>query len=286
MTKSELKIKLKEWKNELKENELANKTIKSYLFDINLFIDFVPSDNEEITKTLLINYKENLKDKQHLKESTINRKIISINKFLYWCGFDELKLKKLKTEKKFNTDNIITQKELERILKFAENEKDDLILYGIKTLVFTGVRYSELRFFTVEAVKEGEIKINNKGRIREIKIIDKLKKILLLWAKSRNIKTGLIFQTKNGTFVKNEQFNRRLKKIVGKARGIKLEKAHPHAFRHFFALNYLESTNNNFAKVANVLGHSSLETTRIYLQSDKKAQKDDMEAMSKKLNIL
>ena len=95
----------------------------------------------------------------------------------------------------------------------------------------------------------------------------------------------MIFITQNGTFIKNEQFSRKLKKVVGKAHFIKLSKVHPHAFRHFFALRMLEAVNNNFAEVADILGHSSLETTRIYLRTSIGKQRDHIKEMTKKLNI-
>ena len=283
MTKSELKIKLEEWKKELKLNELSEKTIINYCGDVQKFLDFVNNDNDEITKEHLINYKMQLKEKG-FKESSISRKIISINKFFYFCDID-LKVKNIKVQSKSTLENLLTEKELKGILKQAEQQKEALIYFAVKTLALTGIRYNELKAVTVEACRDKKLKIDNKGKIREVPLENNLAKELIAFAKERGITSGMLFITKNGTFIKNEQFSRKLKKVVGKAHFIKLSKVHPHAFRHFFALKMLEAVNNNFAEVADILGHSSLETTRIYLRTSITKQREHIKEMTKKLNI-
>lgn len=283
MTKSELKIKLIDWEKELKENELSKKTIVNYCGDVQKFLDFVNDDNDEITKEHLINYKMQLKEKG-FKESSISRKIISINKFFYFCEVD-LKVKNIKVQSKSTLENLLTEKELKGILKQCEQQKEPMIYFVVKTLALTGIRYNELQYITVESCKEKKVKIDNKGKIREIPLEAGLCKDLLQYAKERKITAGMIFTTKHGTFIKNEQFSRKLKKVAGKAHFIKLSKVHPHAFRHFFALNLLETVNNNMAVVADILGHSSLETTRIYLKTSLKEQRNHIKEMTKKLNI-
>ena len=284
MTKSELKIKLDDWKKELKLNELSEKTIINYCGDVQKFLDFVNiTDDNEITKEHLINYKTQLKE-NGFKESSISRKIISINKFFSFCEVD-LKVKNIKVQSKNTLENLLTEKELKGILKQAEQQKEALIYFIVKTLALTGIRYNELQFVTVEACKNQKIKIDNKGKIREVPLEKNLSKELLQFAKEQGITSGMLFITKNGTFIKNEQFSRKLKKVVGKAHFIKLSKVHPHAFRHFFALKLLETVNNNFVEVADLLGHSSLETTRIYLKISLKKQREHITNMTKKLKI-
>ena len=155
----------------------------------------------------------------------------------------------------------------------------------MKTLFNTGMRYNELRFITVEALKSKEAIVENKGKIRTVPLNPSICKILLDWAKSRGITNGMIFITKNGTFIKNEQFSRKLKKVVGKAHFIALKKAHAHNFRHLFAVNLLETVNNNMAEVADILGHSSLETTRIYLRNTTNEKRSHIKEMKNKLGI-
>lgn len=283
MTKSELKIKLIDWEKELKENELSKKTISSYKSDINKFFDFVRDDDEPITKDTLINYKDKMKS-DNKKSSSINRSIISINKFFSFCGQD-MSLKNVKVQKQNSFDNLLTQKELKGILNQAEKQGEYQIYYIVKTLVLTGIRYSELQYITVEACKDKKITIENKGKIRNIPLEADLAKELIAFAKTRDITTGMIFITKNGTFIKNEQFSRKLKKVVGKAHFIALKKAHAHNFRHLFAVNLLETVNNNMAEVADILGHSSLETTRIYLRNTTNEKRSHIKEMKNKLGI-
>ena len=166
MTKADLKIKLIDWEKELKENELSKKTISSYKSDINKFFDFVRDDDEPITKDTLINYKDKMKS-DNKKSSSINRSIISINKFFSFCGQD-MSLKNVKIQKQNTFDNLLTQKELKGILNQAEKQNEYQIYYIVKSLVLTGIRYSELKYITVEACKDKKITIENKGKIRNI----------------------------------------------------------------------------------------------------------------------
>ena len=282
MTKSELEIKLREWEKELKLNELAKKTINGYSSDIKGLLEFIPSDDDEVTKDVLINYKEKMKNEK--KSSSINRAIISINKFFAFCGQD-MSLKNVRIQKQNTFDNLLTQKELKGILNQAEKQNEYQIYYIVKTLVLTGVRYSELKYVTIEACRDKKITIENKGKIRNIPLEADLAKELIAFAKTRDITGGMIFITKNGTFIKNEQFSRKLKKVVGKAHFIALKKAHAHNFRHLFAVNLLETVNNNMAEVADILGHSSLETTRIYLRNTTNEKRSHIKEMKNKLGI-
>lgn len=294
MTKADLKIKLTEWEKELKLAELAKKTITSYIGDVQRFLDFIPDDNTEVTKQTLIDYKTSLdtveikrkKSKPQIgkKESSKNRALTSINKFLSFCDLESFKIKNIKVQNKSTLENLLTLKELKGILNQAEKQKEWDIYWAVKTLALTGVRYSELQFVTVEACKAKKLKINNKGKVRQFEFDEKLAKDLLTWAKAKGITEGMLFITKNGTFIKNEQFSRKLKRVAGKAHFVNMKKIHPHAFRHFFALNYLEAT-NNIAEVANVLGHSSLNTTRIYLTTTPKQQREYITQMKNNLGI-
>lgn len=283
MTKSELKIKLIDWEKELKLNELAKKTIMGYSSDIKKFLEFIPSDDDEVTKENLISYKEFLKS-TNKKNSSINRAIISLNKFFSFCGLD-MSLKNVKVQKQNTFDNLLTIREIKGILKQAKDQKEPFIYYAVKTLALTGIRYSELKFVTVEACKNRKLNIENKGKSREIPLENELAKDLTAWAKERNITSGMIFITRNNTFPLNEQFNRKLKKVAGKAHFIKLTKCHAHNIRHFFSVNLLETVNNNMAEVADILGHSSLEVTRIYLRNTTKDKRNHIKEMKNNLGI-
>lgn len=322
MTKSDLKIKLEDWKSELIRKEKSQKTIGEYYRDVLQFIESLPKDKDVTEKTITDNkeentvvtqYKQDLKNKEGKKENTNlsissqNRKIISINAFLTFCGLQDLKVKQIKEQTKndnFSDDNLLTWNDYNKILDRAEKEGNQNIYYGVMTLAKTGLRYNELKFLTVESLKDKlknkKIYADNKGKTREIHIEASLCKILLGWAKSRGIETGLIFQTKNGTFISNPQFSRALKKVVGQLRYIKKDKVHPHAFRHLFAKSilddkqFIKDKDGNIKEVtlerklfdlADILGHSSLETTRLYCKSTSNEKQKMINSMIENNNI-
>lgn len=285
MTKKDLKIKLDEFRNELVKQELSKKTIGEYCRDTLQFINSL-NDSVEITKDDLIKYKSDMKNtiarpktdkNKTMSISSINRKIISINKFLAFCKLDELKTEQFKEQGKkdnFSDDDGLTLNEYKKIEKKANEEGNEEVFYIMKTLFNTGMRYNELRFVTVEALKNKEAIVENKGKIRTVPLNPSICKILLDWAKSKGITSGMIFITKHGTFIKNEQFSRAFKKIAGKLRYIKKEKVHPHSIRHLFARCILEDNSDpnknldsKLIDLADILGHSRLETTRIYLRT-------------------
>ena len=319
MTKEDLMIKLEDWKSELIRKEKSQKTIGEYYRDVLQFIESLPKDKDirekiitdsKEEKTVVTQYKENLKNQAGKKENTKisissqNRKIISINAFLTFCKLEDLKIKQVKEQSKqdnFSDDNLITWNDYNKILERAEKEGNQNIYYGVMTLAKTGLRYNELRFLTVESLKDKlknkKIYADNKGKTREIHIEASLCKILLQWAKYRG---SIIFQTKNGTFISNPQFSRALKKVVGQLRYIKKDKVHPHAFRHLFAKSILD--NKQFVKdkdgnvkevtlerklldLADILGHSSLETTRLYCKSTSNEKQKMINSMIENNNI-
>lgn len=300
MTKENLMIKLEDWKSELIRKEKSQKTIGEYYRDVLQFIESLPKDKDVTEKTITDNkeentvvtqYKQDLKNKEGKKENTnlsissINRKIISINAFLTFCGLQSLKVKQVKEQGKkdnFSDDDGLTLNEFKKIQERANIEGNETVFYIMETLFNTGMRYNELRFITVEALKNKEAIVENKGKIRTIPLNPSLCKILLEWAKTRNITNGMIFITKHGTFIKNEQFSRAFKKIAGKLRYIKKDKVHPHSVRHLFARCILENDfkiidkdgkpkeknlDSKLVDLADILGHSRLETTRIYLRT-------------------
>lgn len=293
MTKKDLILKLDEFKKELIKQELSEKTIGEYCRDTLQFINSL-NDSVEITKDDLIKYKSDMKNtiarpktdkNKTMSISSINRKIISINKFLSFCELNDLKTDQLKEQGKkdnFSDDDGLTLNEFKKIQERANIEGNETVFYIMETLFNTGMRYNELRFITVEALKNKEAIVENKGKIRTIPLNPSLCKILLEWAKTRNITNGMIFITKHGTFIKNEQFSRAFKKIAGKLRYIKKDKVHPHSVRHLFARCILENDfkiidkdgkpkeknlDSKLVDLADILGHSRLETTRIYLRT-------------------
>lgn len=284
MVTAEFIEKISTYLDDLRTQEKAKNTIKSYLSDLKAFAKFLEeTDTQEITKDIIIEYKEKLKADAHTI-ATINRRIVSINKFFKWAGADAIADTKTEKQQTANSlDNVLNEKEYERLLKACINPneqgrkaglKEDIQAWAIvQTLANTGIRFNELQFFTYEALKDskkngGAIIVTNKGKTRQIPICDDLKKLLLNYCKLMHIESGYIFGTRNGTPISNEQISRRLKKIAGYAR-INKSKIHPHAFRHLFAKTYMQEF-NRLDELADILGHSNIQTTRIYSRTSNK----------------
>ena len=257
---------LQEFKQELIHNELSQATISRYMTDLNQFIDKTGiSSKEDINKAKLLDYKDYLIN--NFKPASCTIKLIGINKFLDFIGLDNLKVKLPKKQKKNVLEDMLTVAEYERLLKYADKLGKEKMYYIIMTLANTGIRISELEFITVEALKKESTSIKNKGKIREIILPKKLIKDLKEYCKKNNITNGPVFISKAGNPIDITYILRELKTISGQAR-IKKSKVHAHAFRHLFAIQYMKR-NNNALSLADILGHSSLETTRIYTQQTK-----------------
>lgn len=289
MTKTELKDKLQEYENELKEQEKAPKTIKAYISDIELFLDYV-GDEQDIQKSDVISYKEKLKA-ENRTPSTINRHIVSLNRFFKWAGADGIAgVKTVRTQTKTSLDGVMSVSDYERMLQAAispgeqaqrAGKKPDLQAWAImQTLANTGIRFNELQYFTVEALRsapkngKNAITVSNKGKVREIPISKELQKLLKDYCSTKGITSGYIFGTKNGTPISNEQISRRLKAIAGYAR-ISKKKIHPHGFRHLFGKTYMQEI-GRLDELADILGHSNLSTTRIYSRTTSKEKADNI----------
>ena len=270
--------KVKEFETELLREEKKQNTVKQYLKYINDFIEYANIERkEDITKEKLIEYKEHLKE-VHKKESSINIKIIIINKFIAFIGLPEkYKLKQIKTQRKTNLENVLNEKEYQRLLEWAMKLNKITMYYLMRTLAGTGIRISELQYITVEAVKKGEAVFDSKGTVeRKAFINKKLQKELLKYCKEEGIKTGIIFKSRNGNPLDSAYIYKEIQWIAGQAR-IKKSKAHPHSFRHLFAKNYLSKPGHNIADLKNILGHKNISTTEIYLQKSTRELKETLE---------
>lgn len=276
------------YKLELMNDEKAARTATAYIGDLNIFVQWLmsecgKSESDDLKKADVIAYKEKLRSEGY-KPATINRRIISINRYLKWLGAEDATgTKTLKQQQHNSLDNVLTRAEYERMLNAALSPGKQAQAAGLKpdaqswaimrTLASTGCRYGELEFFTVEALKsapgrENSITVINKGKQREVPVNKELQKVLREYCKEQGITSGYIFGTRNGTPVSNEQISRKLKRIAGYAR-ISKDKIHPHNFRHLFAKCYMEEV-NRIDELKDILGHSSIATTSIYTRTSKK----------------
>lgn len=262
----DIKDKLKEFIQEMRLKELTERTLKKYEADVSQFIKETNiSEIDQLKKEILIDYKAILQSK--FKTASINNKITIINKFIDWLDLGELKLKQIKQQRKTSLEDVLNDTDYNRLLRLAERLEKFKILNIMKTLAGTGIRIEELKYITVEAIKKGYCQVENKGKIRDIIISKSLSKELKGYCKEQDINEGLIFGSNTGKPLDKAYIWRELQYIAGQAR-VKKSKVHAHSFRHLFAKTYLRD-GGNITHLADLLGHSSLDTTRIYTMQTK-----------------
>jgi len=255
---------LQKFAEQLKYEEREPSTIEKYLRDIQIFAKWL--QEREITKEKLTAYKEHLIKKKY-SPKTINGILSAINKFLTFAESPELKVKYLRIQRQLfrSVGRELTKAEYQKLLDTAQTLGKERLSLLMQTICATGIRVSEVKYITVEAVKVGKAEISLKGKIRTILLTGKLCKKLLRYAKAKKISSGEIFLTRSGNGLGRKQIWAEMKSLCKKA-GIEPGKVFPHNLRHLFARTFYKIC-KDVAKLADVLGHSSIETTRIYLIS-------------------
>ena len=276
MKKDELKDKLPQYITEQTEDEKSKNTLKKYQHNIEVFIDWLPSD-ADVEKNIVISFKAHLLDDLHFSTSTINNYVVTINKFLYWCGINDCKVKQLRKQHAASNSEILSLSDYKRLLRFSKRMGQDDTYLMMKILAMTGIRIEELSFFTVENVKSNYIHVRNKGKERSIILRQDLAREIRAYCREKGIRQGNIFSCKNkGRMMAKSTFWRRIKRIAGVAK-VRKNKVHAHSFRHLFAKMFLEEYNGSIAELADILGHNSLETTRIYAKTTDEEKRRKLE---------
>lgn len=263
----ELKIDknvIERFKNVLVLEEKSANTIEKYLRDINAFWKFV--GEQIVTKELAIKYKEHLLTNEYAVRS-VNSMIASLNSFFAFVGCENFKAKTIKEQGQIfcSEDKELTREEYNRLLVTAENKGNKRLNLILQTICGTGIRVSELEFITVEAVKKGEAVVFCKSKRRSVFIVKALQKKLLRYAAEQKIESGCIFITRSIKPVSRTNIWRDMKKLCKDA-NVNPEKVFLHNLRHLFARVFY-GIEKDFAKLADILGHSSINTTRIYIIS-------------------
>ena len=256
----------KQFKEYLEKTNFSKNTIDSYVFAVDqYFIQY-----EDINKKNLKQYKTWLIE--NYKPKTVNLRLRAINCYLEFLSKGSLKLPFIKIQQKTYLENVISEADYNYLKNCLK--KDDLDWYMVvRFLAATGARVSELIQIKVEHVQLGYIDIYSKGgKLRRIYIPVKLKKEALIWLKSRNQETGFIFLNKYGNRITTRGISGQLKKFALKY-DINPNVVYPHSFRHRFAKNFLAKC-NDIAFLADLMGHESIETTRIYLRKTSTEQKE------------
>lgn len=276
MKKDELKEKLSQYITEQTEDEKSKNTLKKYQHNIEVFIDWLPAD-ADVEKNIVISFKAHLLDDLHYSTSTINNYVVSINKFLYWCGISDCKVKQLRKQHAASNSEILSLSDYKRLLRFSKRMGQDDTYLMMKILAMTGIRIEELSFFTVENVKSNYIHVRNKGKERSIILRQDLAREIRAYCREKGIRQGNIFSCKiKGRMMAKSTFWRRIKRIAGVAK-VRKNKVHAHSFRHLFAKMFLEEYNGSIAELADILGHNSLETTRIYAKTTDEEKRRKLE---------
>lgn len=211
--------------------------------------------------------------------NSVNSMLAALNQFLVFLEMDALKVRRIKVQKNLflQEEKELTVREYKRLFSTALREGKEQLAICMETIVSTGIRISELVFFTVEAVKKECIEITNKGKYRRIFLPKQLKKKLLLFAKKQGVKQGAIFITKNGKPKSRSNIWREMKNLKEKA-GVDGRKIFPHNLRHLFARTYYETT-KDMAGLGDLLGHSNLNVTRIYTANTGKIYQKQLDLM-------
>lgn len=280
MTKEELLIKLDEWITTQKYQEYSKNTLHQYRSNVLKFIKFL-KDGEIITKETTMNYKEYLYNQNpRPSTSSINTWIKELNKFLKYLEFEDLTIKKIKQQVKSSIEDILTISDYKRLLRFSKSMGLIKLHYIMKVLAMTGIRISELKYFTKENLESNYIVAFNKGKERNIIVRQDLTRELRKYCKEQHIEHGYIFKgSKENQMPSASTIWRQMKKVAGAAR-VNKKKVHAHSFRHLFAQVFLDEYNNNITELADILGHNSLETTRLYTRSSNAQKKAKLENLS------
>ena len=253
---------LQSFEQHLYSEEKSAATIGKYLRDVRAF--FAYTGTQAITKEIVLAFKNRLVEENYAVGS-INTMLASLNSLFNFLGWQDCKVRNIRQQRQTYCaeDKELTKDEYMRLLKAAENQPQLCLI--MKTICGTGIRVSELQYFTVEAVRRGEVTIRCKGKTRTVLIPNQLKKMLLQWARENRISEGAIFITRNGKPVNRSNIWAQMKKLCEKA-GVKHTKVFPHNLRKLFARTFY-GLEKDIAKLADILGHSSIDTTRIYIMT-------------------
>ena len=251
---------VKKFEEYLYEEERSDNTVEKYMHDVRFFRKWLHGRN--VDKAAVIEYKKELCVRYAIK--SVNSMLSSINAFFAFMGWYDLKVKMLKIQRRIFADKSkeLSKAEYERLLFAAKNKKNERLYYLMQTVASTGLRVSEIKYVTCEAVRQGQAVINCKGKIRQIFLPKKLCQILKRYIKSRNIKSGSVFITRSGKPLDRFAIWKMLKNLCETAE-VSKDKVFPHNFRHLFARAFY-SLQKDIVRLADILGHSSVETTRLY----------------------
>ena len=262
--KTVTKEEIRQFSDALAEEERSAGTIEKYVRDVRRFAVWL--DGEEVSRERTAAWRDGLLERGYAPV-TINSMVAAVNRFFAVLGWEECKVKALKIQRKLFRDDRreLTREEYQRLLDAAHGLGRERLALLLETICSTGIRVSEVKYITVEAAHAGRAEISLKGKLRTILLPGKLCRKLKKYARQQKTASGEIFLTRSGKSLSRRQIWAEMKRLC-KAAGVAPSKVFPHNLRHLFARTFYRVC-RDVVKLADVLGHSSIETTRIYLIS-------------------
>ena len=260
----------------LRMEEHSESTIQKYASASMVFYNFLPPE-KIVTKEQLLVWKEQIS--VTLAASTVNVMISAVNSFFAFLSWADLRIKQIKTQRRIYRDKEreLTREEYMRLLNVARARGNLRLFHLVQTLAGTGIRISELRYVTVEALCNGSAVVNCKGKQRIVLIPKKLRRALQSYCEKANITSGPVFITKNGKPLNRSNIWKEMRKLCAAA-CVEPGKVFPHNFRHLFAVTFYK-LEKDVAKLADLLGHASINTTRIYIMESGAEHERQMERL-------
>lgn len=264
---------LREYQNYLLQEEKSPATIQKYTRDVQNFAHF--SGGQPVTKELVLEYKQQMVASYAAR--SVNAKLASLMSFFRFLGWQECQVKTLRLQRQTfqPEERELTKGEYLRLLQAARHNHRLCLL--LETICATGIRVSELQYFTVENVSAGTITVRCKGKTRNIFIPGKLRKRLLAYAKQNKISSGVLFRTRGGKPMNRSNIWAQMKNLCASAQ-VNPQKVFPHNLRKLFARTFY-AMEKDIAKLADILGHSSINTTRIYIMTTGAEHRRQLERM-------
>lgn len=249
-----------QYKNFLIDEEKSDVTIEKYVRDVKTFYEWL--GDRELTKSVVLEYKVKLVDEY--SPATVNSVLAALNSFFAYNEWYGLKVKSLKLQRQLfcKSEKELTKQEYERLLKAAREKQNERLNLIMQTICSTGIRVSELPYVTVSAVNQGQAQVKLKGKIRIVFFTKELCKLLKKYIREQGIEEGCIFRTRTGRPIDRHTIWRSMKKLCESA-GVAPEKVFPHNLRHLFARTFY-GIQKDIVRLADILGHSSVNTTRVY----------------------
>ncbi len=252
---------LEDFRRSLVRAERSPDTVAKYLRDAGAFYAYLPKD-KRVEKETVIAWKQELT--RTYKESSANSMLAAVNGLLAFLGWGECRVKQLRVQRQSFRDAAreLSKGEYKRLLAAAQRRNNERLCLLMQAICSTGIRVSEHRFLTVEALREGVAMVDNKGKRRAVLLPKELTNALLRYCRRRGIVAGPVFVTRNGTPMNRSNIWAAMKRLSQDA-GVDPGKIYPHNLRHLFAVTYY-SLEKDIVRLADILGHASVETTRIY----------------------